>query len=606
MSTFISVFDIHLIIDTICVDLSLYDIQSCRRVNKQWSVTFKPYLWSATKLYWTSTLCDKEIDALLKNKHWIRSLTVDAEHVETISGLSAFTTLQELVFGDGNTECRQEEHGVVKIENLVALIDSNTHLQSLEIDLHSHHYSSVHLLSALTLAITRHPTLSKLTWRVPEDHNRDGFARCIMYACHSIPIQELYIYERSSSRPKYYSGCYQVGCTTCYPRRYYSGQAWFENDIPEVNDTTTTANSTTSTVIPWYTDFACKSDQSLDAHNVFVFQRLHLESQAFGNFHLPLLNASPELQYVTLSCFTALELETLAGHPSLRGLDFRHVRYGTLNYSTELERFSQHCLQSVHLPEMSWVQFSMVVHVLQKSHIAALEILGMHRDSATNKDIVAVLNMFPSLKEVDFGDVKIYLRGRRQRGRGGGGDAQDLDHESCVQSLGDLYSMATIARDWDPAQKRRLTGDMADWWKHWNRAATFMKAVREEYMKLCRVQSCKRSIRMRFMYPFRHFMSRRETEEYRRLRNRWGFTLTDAHCMAQTIEKEVERKKEEIRKERNADMGVDPEEEQEEESEGEWSGYDQVEEELELEREYSVAKSRNRHHNLKSKMRSVR
>ncbi|KAG0343115.1 hypothetical protein BG005_002548 [Podila minutissima] len=604
MSTSVSIFDIHLIVDTICVDLSLYDVQSCRSVNKQWSATFKPHLWSTTKLSWTTTLCDKEKNALLKNKHWIRSLTVDAEHVESISDLSAFTTLQELVFSDGNSECRQKEHGVVNVESLVALIDSNNHLQSLEIDLHNHHYSSAHFSSALILAIARHPTLSKLTWLVPEDHNRNDFARCILYACHSTPIQELHIYERPSSRPKHYNRYYQEGCTPCYPRRYYCDQTWFENDDLEDDDTTTTVattTTTTTTIIPRYTGFVRKLDQPLDAHGMFALQRLHLGSYAFSNFHLPLLNASPALQHVTLSHFAGLELETLASHPSLRGLDFCYIRYGALNCATELERFSQHWLQSVHLPEMTKVQFSMAVHVLQESNLAALEVLGMHRDSAMNKDIVAVLNIFPNLKEVDFADVKIYLRGGTQ---GEGGDALDLDHESCVQSLGDLYSMATIARDWDPAQKRRPTGDMADWWKHWNRAATFMKAVREEYLKQCRIQS-KRSIRMRFMYPLRAFMSRKEIEEYRRLRNGWGFTLMDAYYMAQAIEKEVERKKEEIRRERNADMGVDSEEEQEEESECEWSGYGQVEEELELEREYSVAKSRNRRHNLKSKMRSV-
>ncbi|KAF9333390.1 hypothetical protein BG006_003695 [Podila minutissima] len=372
----------------------------------------------------------REKNALLKNKHCIRSLTVDAEHVESICDLSAFTTLQELI-----------------------------------------------------------------TWLVPEDHNKNDFARCILHACHSRTIQELHIYERPSSRAKNY--------------------------------TTTTI----TTVIPRYTDFARKLDQPLDAHGVFALQKLHLRSYAFNNFHLPLLNASSEVQHVTVSRFAGLELETLASHASLRWLDFRHIRNGALDCATELGRF--------------------------ESNLAALEVLGMHRDSAMNKDIVAVLNIFLSLKKVDFGDVKMYLRGGRQ---GGEGDALDLDHESCVQSLGDLYSLATIAQDWDPVQKRRPTGDMADWWKHWNRAVTFMKAVREEYLKQRRIQSCQRSIRMRLMYPFRAFMSRNETEEYRRLRNGWGITLTDAYYMAQAIEKEVEQEKEEIKREQNADMGVDSEE----------------------------------------------
>ncbi|KAG0022744.1 hypothetical protein BGZ82_010937 [Podila clonocystis] len=536
---------------------------------------FKSHLWSTTKLSWTTSLCNKEIDSLLKNKHWIRSLTIDAEHVETMSDLGVFTTLQELVFSDGNTECRQEEHGVVKVESLIALIDSNTHLQSLKIDLHNHHYSSLHLSSALIIAITRHQTLSKLTWLIPEDHNVDSFARRILYACHSRPIQELYICERPTSRPKPYQWCYQEDCTTCFPHYHYYDQEWFEDyvlgdgDTTATTTTTTTTTTATATTISEYTDFSRKLDQSLDELGVFALQRLHLESHAFNKYRLQLLNASPKLLNVALCHFRRPELETLAGDhvSSLRGLDFRDpcIHYSAFNYATELERFSLHWLQSVKLPHMARNQFFMAMNVLQK--------------------------------EIDFDSVRLYLRG---------GSIPDVNREPCVQSLGDLYSMATIARDWDPTQKRRPNGDMADWWKHWNHAKGFMKAVRKEYLHQLTGQSCRRPIQMRFMYPFRAFMSRAETEEYRKLRGGPGFTLTDAYCMAKAIEEEVERKKEEDRRERNAEMGVDSEEDSEEEdSDGEWSGYDQVKEELEMDREYSVAKSRNRHYRLQSKKRST-
>ncbi|KAG0029017.1 hypothetical protein BGZ81_004209 [Podila clonocystis] len=131
------------------------------------------------------------------------------------------------------------------------------------------------------------------------------------------------------------------------------------------------------------------------------------------------------------------------------------------------------------------------------------------------------------------------------------------------------------------------------------------RRLRKEYLHQLAGQSCGRPIQMRFMYPFRAFMSRSETEEYRKLRGSPGFTLTDVYCMAKAIEEEVERKKEEDRRERNAEMGVDSEEEEEEDSDGEWSGYDQVKEELEMDIEYSVANSHNRQNRLQSKRRST-
>lgn len=49
----------------------------------------------------------------------------------------------------------------------------------------------------------------------------------------------------------------------------------------------------------------------------------------------------------------------------------------------------------------------------------------------------------------------------------------------------------------------------------------------------------------------------------------------------------------------------DSEEQVEEESGDEWNEYDQVLEQVEAAREYSIAKSRNRHHSLNGRKRSL-
>ncbi|KAG0090279.1 hypothetical protein BGZ92_003293 [Podila epicladia] len=133
MSAPVSVFDITVIADLICQSLTLHHIQTCRRVNKHWSSLFMPHLWSHLKLPATTTLSDDKITTLLKNKRWIRSITIAAQHIESISALG-FTHFQELILYDQNFECSYEG-ATVSTDTIVSLLDNNPDLRSLEIDL---------------------------------------------------------------------------------------------------------------------------------------------------------------------------------------------------------------------------------------------------------------------------------------------------------------------------------------------------------------------------------------------------------------------------------------------------------------------------------------
>lgn len=313
------------------------------------------------------------------------------------------------------------------------------------------------------------------------------------------------------------------------------------------------------------------------------------------------------LQHVACSQIETQALEVLAGScPSLQELDLGYSWWSGYYDAVELARFPH--LRSVRLLvyKMDTIQFQQVVNILKESSLKSLELLGLQGRSMSIKGVIAILNTFSNLKELDLGSVRIYARSRGGGGGGGDGSAvidQDQDQEPCVQSLGQLYSMSTIIQNWDPSQRDRPTGDRADWWHHWNRAVTLMKAVREEYVRHHQLEAPEsessseiRSIRMQFMYPFRAFMSRKDIQEFRRLCSGRGFTLTDTYHMAQAIERD-KRSWVEGRHEGSK-------EEVKEESDDEWNEYGQVLEQAEPALEYSIAKSSNRHHSLNGRKRN--
>ncbi|KAF9307055.1 hypothetical protein BGZ74_000059 [Mortierella antarctica] len=147
--------------------LSLPDIQACRQVNKQWASMFEPHLWSTLKLPSTAELTDDDgkISTILENKRWIRSLTVAAQHIDTLMDWN-LTHLQTLVLYDENFEDSFE--------------DDPPNLWSLEIDLNRYNYQDGDLSPAIMLAIAGQPSLTKLKWRFPDGHGSVEFCKCLL------------------------------------------------------------------------------------------------------------------------------------------------------------------------------------------------------------------------------------------------------------------------------------------------------------------------------------------------------------------------------------------------------------------------------------------
>lgn len=510
----VSIFDITLIVDAVCQSLSLCDIQSCRRVNRQWASMFKPHLLSAVKLSSTLTLTDNIFDSLLESKCWIRSLTVAAPHIIKLTSLG-LATLQELVLCDDHFE--QTHNDQVQVESVVALIDNNIGLCRLEVDLSCKQYSPRPLSLPIMLAIARHRALTQLTWRVPYGHADAKFIKHLLCVCHK-SIQELVVIGRRNTEPCDFddnsnnninnSGC---GCRGWHV--YYCDPFNLDNDHPPGNK-------------PECRDFRDRVERPIDQWGSFALRKLSLPP-LFDPFALALVRNCPKLQYIDVhlshESSTAI-LDALAVRcPELRGLGFKSTLHD-VNYSTELGRFQQ--LQQVYIPSMSDAdQVERIVGTLAKSSRESLEVLGVQMKAVTAQDVVSIMAIFPRLKEMDFGTLRIHL-GNKDEG-------STLPRRMQKSHDKDHDFEETIVQRWDPSQMYRPLGTIRDWWDHWSEAKDFMKEVMMCVHEQQNRQSAIRLVNMKFMYPIAAFVSREEALAFSECSRPWAngrrnWTLMDA------------------------------------------------------------------------------
>ncbi|KAK3824728.1 MAG: hypothetical protein J3Q66DRAFT_325919 [Benniella sp.] len=91
----VSVFDIPLLLDTICAMLDPQDIGNCAMCSKEWYSSFGPYRFQSVNI--TSSHQDKNT-FLLNNSHHIRDLTIDLCYFETFVDPNC-NRLQNLTLG---------------------------------------------------------------------------------------------------------------------------------------------------------------------------------------------------------------------------------------------------------------------------------------------------------------------------------------------------------------------------------------------------------------------------------------------------------------------------------------------------------------------------
>ncbi|KAG0036498.1 hypothetical protein BGZ82_004125 [Podila clonocystis] len=163
-------------------------------------------------------------------------------------------------------------------------------------------------------------------------------------------------------------------------------------------------------------------------------------------------------------------------------------------------------------------------------------------------------------------------------------------HTSVSVCASDHQSLDMVVREWDSPLSNRNEGDMYSWWYSWEQAHRFMDEFSKAYVKR-REQPGVRPVHMRFMLPLKHHMPLCDAVQYSNIveegpEGRRQFTLKDAQRMArESFERNVDRL-----------CGFYYESETEDDDENETQGFDQ---------EYEMSKSRNRHHTLRDKKRSV-
>ncbi|KAF9299911.1 hypothetical protein BGZ74_008510 [Mortierella antarctica] len=582
MSAPVSIFDITLIVDSICQSLILHDIQTCRQVNKHWSSMFKPHLWSHPKLPATTTLTDDRVATLLAHKRWIRSMTLAANHIEKISALG-FTHFQELILYDQNFECSYEGASV-SLNAIVSLLDNNPALRSREIDLNRYHYQDCdqprELSLALMLAIARHPSLTHLVWHVVDGHANSDFAQCLLYVCQQRPIQELYVLQKEHIHP--YCGICDGNCSLAdnYCRSFSCSDEAFLERLPELRALKQKLEEA--------------SMEQLLSERPLAFRKLQLPFE-FEGCYLPMLKNCPDLQEVSVDLAGEQGdevLEVLAGCPTLWGFDLRCGRYD-MDCARGVQRFTQ--LQTVRFPQMPKEMLQGVFDSLRRSSHETLEVLGLNM-SVSPEDVVHVQQSFPNLNEIDLTTVRIYIQDNCRFPSGCYvPDAEDCTVDDC------------IVRHWDESQLYRPDETTSEWWDHWTKAKRFMQAMSSVYVQQ-RHKHVLQPMFMRFMYPIKAFMSQVEVFAYAEGTGVWAnsmgraLTVADAKRMVDAQHEEVERRNEwqrEWRRERQSSKyGADSV--WEEAQRYQFNEYDEAEAD-EPAREYVIAKSRNRHHSLRGK-----
>ncbi|KAF9307056.1 hypothetical protein BGZ74_000060 [Mortierella antarctica] len=384
----VSIFDIPLIVDSLCDRLSLQDIHACRQVNKDWASLFKPYLWSAIKL--TSSDTYEHIDIIPYNKHWIRSLTVAAEHIDEV-GYLGLTTLLELVLYDEDFEHTYDQGPPVSVDAVVALIDNNKNLWNLHIDLNQYHYYSGKISPSIMLAIDRHPSLTKLTWHVPEGHPNAEFAECLLRISHK-SIEELYVHIK-------------VFCAPDRVERHYGPEdyVWVYLAFGNFHGQEST---------PDYKELEWRRllGVPLDHMGPFVLRKIHLPDE-FSFRILALLRNCPDLEdfdaclpYDNLNDVVA----ALASCPTLRGVSLLGKSYYRMRHVAWFRQFRH--LQRVDIPKVDKDSFQQIICHLAESSRHSLEVLRLDQSIYQSPDDVATcLATFPNLKTIDIGSIRIYI-----------------------------------------------------------------------------------------------------------------------------------------------------------------------------------------------------
>ncbi|KAI9236975.1 MAG: hypothetical protein BYD32DRAFT_452069 [Podila humilis] len=456
-------------------------------VNRHWAHMFKQHLWYDTTLPSTITLTENKVDAILKNRRCIRSLTVAAQYIEPISTLG-LTSLQELVLYDQDFEVSYIGDPVI-VDTVIYMIDSNKSLRSLAIDLNHYNYESQRLAPALLLAIAHHPSLTKLTWHIPNHVDTRAFIQCIFHVCHD-SIQELHL---TTKRDVFIYG------------NVLTRQAFTHEDF-SLDQNVIKRGSKDKALLQ-------KLKMPIDqVEDPFKLKTLWLCIKPRQDILHPFLRNCPQLESIKIDDLfdreTHAQMPQLLAHscPLLRGLDLRNAWEAgdAIGCSNQLGRFSQ--LQRVYIPCTDYRVGTDQSHVTRGAVHASVKIYAS--------------NVHPRSPD----HVPAFERDRLWDATATVGKAEGALQ---LQSKEDLESEDAIAQDWDLLQGYRpfhaysWSHPMEFWWYQWTLAKAFMKRVQGAYGQSSQERELP-PIRMKYMYPIKHFVPRDEAVAYATRTGAWA------------------------------------------------------------------------------------
>ncbi|KAF9271791.1 hypothetical protein BGZ88_005594 [Linnemannia elongata] len=380
-----------------------------------------------------------------------------APHIEKVSALG-FTHLEEIILYDQNYECSY--YGDPTPSSAIeSLLDNNPDLKSLEIDLNRYHYQISRKLSMFSAGLMLAIERHPSLTRLVW-HVPGGHVK------DDFARSLLYM---CLQRPLHelYVLCKEflpMYCRMCgggCSDESWNCESFHMNDEDHFK------------MLPGLRRFQqAARKMAVDSGKPFAFRKLGLSFE-FRKYYLPLLRNCPDLQEVLFDLpgdHTEV-LEVLARCPTLRGLDLSYGGYQR-TLEREIHRFSQ--LQTVRFQQQreGGFQFQEVMDSLRSSSQNTLEVMNLCMSAVDPEDVVSIIRSFPNLKEIDVDTFKIYLR-----------DSDRSTLESDVPGANNLSLQVP-----------------------------YLEESRELELP---------SIRVRFMYPIKAFMSEKEANDYAERSGAW-------------------------------------------------------------------------------------
>ncbi|KAF9110996.1 hypothetical protein BGX27_005523 [Mortierella sp. AM989] len=164
-----SIFEIPILLDVICDNLSPKDIWNCYRSSQSWKSLFDPY---RSRVVQYAYLNSTQTSSIIHNSHQIRNLKVDLADAGHFLGSACINLLNLVCIDFGYTACNELIDPAV---NALELISRNPKLQSLTVQHRADTQAPQPLQNSVLKALSIHRSLRSITLdiRLPWEVTRE-------------------------------------------------------------------------------------------------------------------------------------------------------------------------------------------------------------------------------------------------------------------------------------------------------------------------------------------------------------------------------------------------------------------------------------------------